>query len=159
MSIGTLTKTATETYLAYKFIRLMQKDFKDWHAYQLGIIDDKGNLLKRPKTDEEKQAYGPMTAAVRSLKKNLARIPGAQTWVTFNSMLSAMQSRVGLTEADIEIIQENMKLIFEEDGAMVAGDAKGDPDKIAAGENSGAIVNKGPQVLGKTKKAKTTSSK
>lgn len=152
MSIGTLTKTATETYLAYKFIRLMQKDFKDWKAYEYGIIDDKGNLLKRPKTDEEKKAYGPMTAAVRSLKKNLSRIPGAQTWVTFNSMLSAMQSRIGLSEADIEIIQENMKLMLENDGAMVAGDAGGNPIKIASGENSGPIVNKGPQIMGKKKK-------
>ena len=152
MSIGTLSRTAAESYLAFKFIRLMQKDFKDWKAFSMGIIDDKGNLIRRPKTDEEKNAYGPMTAAVRSLKKNLSRVPGAQIWVTFNSMLSAMQSRVGLSESDIEIIQENMKLMLEDDGAMVAGDAKGDPTKIASGENSGAVVNKGPQVMGKKKK-------
>lgn len=37
---------------------------------------------------------------------------------------------------------------------VVAGDAGGNPQNIAAGTNSGAIVNKGPAPIGKKKKIK-----
>ena len=42
-----------------------------------------------------------------------------------------------------------LKQLVEE---VVAGDAGGNPQNIAAGTNSGAIVNKGPEVIGKKKK-------
>ena len=44
---------------------------------------------------------------------------------------------------------KQLKQLVEE---VVAGDAGGNPQNIAAGTNSGAIVNKGPDVIGKKKK-------
>lgn len=44
---------------------------------------------------------------------------------------------------------KQLKQLVEE---VVAGDAGGNPQNIAAGTNSGAIVNKGPGVIGKKKK-------
>lgn len=46
---------------------------------------------------------------------------------------------------------KQLKQLVEE---VVAGDAGGNPQNIAAGTNSGAIVNKGPEVIGKKKKVK-----
>ena len=44
---------------------------------------------------------------------------------------------------------KQLKQLVEE---VVAGDAGGNPQNIAAGTSSGAIVNKGPEVIGKKKK-------
>lgn len=44
---------------------------------------------------------------------------------------------------------KQLKQLVEE---VVAGDAGGNPQNIAAGTNSGAIVNKGPEPIGKKKK-------
>ena len=46
---------------------------------------------------------------------------------------------------------KQLKQLVEE---VVAGDAGGNPQNIAAGTNSGTIVNKGPEVIGKKKKIK-----
>lgn len=44
---------------------------------------------------------------------------------------------------------KTIKQLVEE---VVAGDASGNSGNIAAGTNTGAVVNKGPEVIGKKKK-------
>lgn len=149
MSIAGAAKTTIDSAYAYRFIRLMQKNFSEWDAFKTGIIDDKGNVIKRPKTDEEKSSYTPFHGAVRALKKMVATVPGATTWAGITSSISAIGSRFGLTEAEVQLMQEQYQPLFEE---MVAGDAGGNPTNIASGTTSGAIVNKGPQTIGKQKR-------
>ena len=51
---------AFDIFVAYKFIRILTTPYKKTDAYKLGIIDDKGNLLKKRKelnTGAEKKAY------------------------------------------------------------------------------------------------------
>ncbi len=152
MSIGGLAKTVADSAYAYRFINLIQKDFTDWDAFKLGVIDKSGQVIKRPKTDEEKSAYTPFHAAIRALKRKLAIIPGAQTWVGISSAISAVGSRVGLSESEIEIVMENIKPLYED---MVAGDAGYNAKNIAAGTTSGDVVNAGPETLkAKVKKKK-----
>ena len=48
-----------------------------------------------------------------------------------------------------QFVEENK---LKED--MTVGDAGGNPEKIAAGETSGSITNRGPSVVGKEKRKK-----
>lgn len=150
MSVITAGKTVADSVYAYRFIRLIQKDFTDWEAFKKGIIDERGNVIKRPKTDEEKSAYTPFHGAVRSIKKMLNRVPGAQTWATIAGAISAVGSRYGLTEEQIDDVSIIAKPLFE---SMVAGDSGGDQNKIASGTNSGDIVNAGPVVIKNKRKS------
>ena len=156
MSIVGASKTIIDSAYAFRFIRLMQKSFSEWDAFKTGIIDENGNVLKRPKTDEEKSSYTPFHGAVRALKKNMAKIPGMTTWTSIQGSLSAIGSRFGLSESELTMIESELSLIYED---MVAGDSGGDPVKITSGETSGDIVNAGPQVLGKKKERKIKSLK
>ena len=36
-----------DLFLVYQFIRRLATPFKEWKAYELGIIDDKGVQLKK----------------------------------------------------------------------------------------------------------------
>ncbi|AXF40627.1 hypothetical protein HYP67_gp058 [Acinetobacter phage vB_ApiM_fHyAci03] len=150
MSISGAAKTVVDSAYAFRFIRLIQKDFKEWKAFETGIIDEKGNVLKRPKTDEEKSSYTPFHGAVRALKKNLSVIPSASTLTTISSSLSAIGSRFGLTESEVQMIEEHVMTLVEE---MVAGDAEGNPTNIASGTTTGAVVNAGPQTINKKRKS------
>lgn len=56
-------------YLAYKLITLLAKPFKEWDAYKLGIIDEKGKSLRKPVALDEKQSFGMFERIVRKIKQ------------------------------------------------------------------------------------------
>ncbi|ADG59966.1 hypothetical protein Acj9p066 [Acinetobacter phage Acj9] len=148
--MGALTagKTVADSVYAYRFIRLMQKNFSEWEAFKTGVIDERGNVIKRPKSDEEKSSYTPFHGAVRALKKMVSTVPGATTWSTISGSISAIGSRFSLTEDEMQIMREGVEPLYE---SMVAGDSGGNPTNIASGTSSGAITNKGPGHVGITK--------
>lgn len=152
MSVVGAAKTAIDSAYAYRFVRLMQKNFSDWEAFKTGVIDEKGNVIKRPKTDEEKSSYTPFHGAVRALKKMVSTVPGATTWATISGSISAIGSRFGLTESEVKELEESMLPLYE---SMVAGDAGGSPKEIASGTTTGAVVNAGPETIRKKKKSIT----
>ncbi|WJZ27906.1 hypothetical protein NCTGTJJY_CDS0027 [Serratia phage 92A1] len=142
---------ATDTIYAYKFIRLMQKDFTEWTAFKAGIINDRGGVIKRPSTPEEKLAYTPFHASVRSMKRMMSTVPGLAGMASLAAAFSATAGRYGITESQVKEITDavpDLKCITEE---MVAGDSGGSTQNIASGVTTGSIVNKGLKVLGKRK--------
>jgi hypothetical protein len=71
-----------DSFLVYSFIRRLVKPFKDWKAFDLGIIDADGNILKKNKdlaTREERAAFGNYDRLILNLKKALAKVPGGGT--------------------------------------------------------------------------------
>ena len=69
---------AADYYLTYRFIKTLVTPFAKTQAYEMGIIDDKGNILKKMKdleTKEEKKAYGYFERMVWNLKKIIDKIP------------------------------------------------------------------------------------
>lgn len=45
------------------------KPFERWESYRLGLIDAQGNLLRQPKTSDEKNALTPLDEIIRKVKK------------------------------------------------------------------------------------------
>src|SRR6056300_889826 len=71
-----------DLFMLYQFIKRLATPFNKWRAYELGIIDDKGNILKNAKerrTVQERDAFGKFDLLVLKLKKLLEKIPGGQT--------------------------------------------------------------------------------
>lgn len=61
-----------EKTIITKMIDILEKDFKDLPAYELGLIDAKGNLTsKTPRTATEKKALTDLTAFVIQLKQHI----------------------------------------------------------------------------------------
>lgn len=145
---------ATDTIYAYKFIRLMQKDFTEWTAFKVGIINDKGGVIKRPSTPEEKTAYTPFHASVRSMKRMMSTVPGLAGMASLAAAFSATAGRYGITESQTHEIVEAIPQLKYLTEAEVAGDSGGSVQNIASGVTTGSIVSKGPEVLGKKRKSK-----
>ena len=70
--------SAVDLFYAYRFLRLLTTDWKDFEAYDLGIIDQDGTLLKKKKDlegREEKDAYTYYHRLVWNFKRILEKIP------------------------------------------------------------------------------------
>ena len=65
-------------YFVYQFLKKLVTPFEKTEAFKLGIIDEKGKILKRRRdleTDDEKSAYNLSDTLVWNLKKILGKIP------------------------------------------------------------------------------------
>lgn len=71
-----------DLWLTYQFIRRLATPFKDWEAYKLGIIDERGNVLKKRRDltrVEERKAFGIYDVMILNIKKLIEKAPGGQT--------------------------------------------------------------------------------
>lgn len=71
-----------DNLIAFRVLQMLVTPFKDTQAYKLGIIDEKGEALKKTKdftTSNERNAYTMLHRLVFRLKKLLAKIPGGST--------------------------------------------------------------------------------
>lgn len=67
-----------DNLIAFRVLNMLVTDFKDTKAYQFGIIDNKGNPLKKLKdmTWTEKDAYTMLHRMVFRIKKIMEKVPG-----------------------------------------------------------------------------------
>ena len=81
---------AIDLFVTYRFLKLLTTPFEKQDAYKLGIIDEKGNRIKKPKstkpavelaTTELKNAYTILHKLVFNIKKIFAKVPGLRTKV------------------------------------------------------------------------------
>lgn len=94
-----------DLFLVYQFIKRLATPFKEWKAYELGIIDENGNRLKKIKeftTREEKQAFGRFDLLITKLKQLIEKIPGGK-------------SRIGTYAAALYLIKEHSDLNVNDD--------------------------------------------
>ena len=79
---------AIDLFVTYRFLRLLTTPFKDTDAFKLGIIDEKGNRIRKPKstkpavelaTGEQKNSYTILHKLVFNIKKLFNKVPGLRT--------------------------------------------------------------------------------
>jgi hypothetical protein len=71
---------ALDMYFVYKFAKFISMDWTDWEAYKLGIIDDKGNVIKKNRTmSAEKANYTFFHRLLRKLKQLMEKLPGMKS--------------------------------------------------------------------------------
>ncbi|OCH61889.1 hypothetical protein [Vibrio splendidus] len=115
-----IKQTADAVYTT-RFLNLLRQDFKRWTAYKIGVIDAKGNLIRKPKSNET-QHYTKFHSLVRNIKQQIERVGGRPA-------STALAAKLLLSETNI------------------TGDHGGNTDDIAAGKPSGNIVNTGPMTF------------
>jgi hypothetical protein len=81
---------AIDLFVTYRFLRLLTTPFEKTDAYKLGIIDKKGNRIRKPKstqpavelaTSELKNSYTILHKLVFNIKKLFSKVPGLRTKV------------------------------------------------------------------------------
>jgi len=71
-------------------IEQLNKDYKEYDAYKLGIIDENGNKIKEPVTLEEQHSYSSLTKTFLKIKKHL----GSKWDLIHNTLMLENQSNI-----------------------------------------------------------------
>ena len=81
---------AIDLFVTYRFLKILTTPFEKMDAYKLGIIDEKGNRIKKPSstkpavelsTTELKNSYTILHKLVFNIKKIFGKVPGLRTKV------------------------------------------------------------------------------
>ena len=75
---------AGDLFYAFRFLKLLVTPFKKTKAYQLGIVDETGKVLKKAKQrtkPDEKAAYTVFHRLVFNLKRLVGKVPGGRSVV------------------------------------------------------------------------------
>ena len=95
----------------YKVIKDLTKPFSDMEAYELGIIDDDGKLLRSPYGRDEKKAYNPYTRFIVNIKRLLQKFGLKSRTSVFAATLFMLREEYTNDEDAIDyIIRESARL-------------------------------------------------
>ena len=71
-----------DTYITYRIITTLTKPWKEQDAYEFGIIDDKGKVLRKAKelkTSKEKNSYSILIRFIFNMKRLMEKLPGGKS--------------------------------------------------------------------------------
>jgi hypothetical protein len=102
--MGVLTKAADTVY-TLRFLRLLTTPWEETNAYKQGLIDDKGNKLKKPFTEKEKSVYNYFHRLVFNIKKLINKVPGGSSKIaSYAAALLLIKEHLNLSDKNIEKI-------------------------------------------------------
>jgi len=117
---------AIDLFVTYRFLKLLTTPFAKTDAFKLGIIDEKGNRIKKPKstqplvplaTVEQKNSYTILHKLVFNIKKIFDKVPGLRTKVgTYAAALFLLKDTFKESVEDPDVFEkEFMKYLKEND--------------------------------------------
>lgn len=117
---------AIDLFVTYRFIRLLTTPFTDTEAYKLGIIDEKGNRVRLPKstkpavelaTTEQKNAYTVLHKLVFNIKKIFDKVPGLRTKLgTYAAALFLLKDTFKESVNDPDVFEREFIKFLKESG-------------------------------------------
>ena len=135
------------TYMVYQFVRRLVTPFTQMPAYHLGLIDDNGDFIKTPKTQEELDASTPFDILVINLKRLIAKLPGGSTRLaSFAAALYLLKKHGNVNEANLQESLNNMETDFY--NCRVEADIMITEDGAPAGAGPVAVNSTGSAVAG-----------
>jgi hypothetical protein len=110
-------------YFVYQFLKKLVTPFEKTKAFELGIVDEKGNILKRRrdlKTQDEKDAYTLSDTLIWNIKKLMGKIPGGKSKIaSYAAALFLIKEESENPNANSEELElqffDNFEKIYNED--------------------------------------------
>ena len=107
-----------DLFLVYQFIKRLSTPFKEWDAYKLGIIDEKGKQLIKRKDftkREQKDAYGIFDIMITKLKRLLEKIPGGKSRIgSYAAALYLIKEQQSIEKGGFELVESFTEETLEE---------------------------------------------
>jgi len=104
---------AIDLFVAYRFLRILTTPWNEQDAYQHGIIDDNGKLLRKAnelKTEEEKKSFTLLHRLVFNLKRILNKIPLVRSKLgTYATALFLLKQSVITDDEEADMIETTFK--------------------------------------------------
>jgi hypothetical protein len=126
-----------DLFVLYKLIKAISTPFDETDAFELGLIDDKGKLIRKPKTSAEKDAYDHFDRFVFNIKRILQKVGLDKRYATYAGALLLMREG-----ADQLSNQQLEQALYEEYNYLLENSNK------TFGELKDEMVTTGPAVAG-----------
>lgn len=99
--------SAFDGFIAFKFVQMLTKPFNQWPAFELGLIDNKGKTIKKPKSSEEKKAFSILDRLTRNMKILLAKLPGGSSKIaSYAAALFLLKEEEGLDNQTVHKLMD-----------------------------------------------------
>lgn len=102
--MGIVTQAA-DTYYAYRFVKILSTPWEEMDAYEYGIIDDNGKVLRKARTlrtSEEKDAYTIFHRLVFGIKRILQKLPGGRSVAaSYAAALFLIKEETGMSDEQL----------------------------------------------------------
>ena len=115
---------AIDLFVTYRFLKLLTTPFEDQDAFKLGVIDEKGNRIRQPKstkpavelsTTELRNSYTILHKLVFNIKKIFAKVPGLRTKVgTYAASLFLLKDTFKESVSDPDIFEKEVMKYLKE---------------------------------------------
>ena len=107
-----------DLFLVFQFIKRLSTPFKEWDAFKLGIIDEKGTQLIKKKdftTREQKNAFGIFDLMITKLKRLLEKIPGGKSRIaSYAAALYLIKEQQSIEKGGFELVESFTEETLEE---------------------------------------------
>jgi|GEM_PF-1393818 len=152
------TPAIVDNAIAIRIVYLLQLPFTDFDAYELGVIDKDGNVLKpvSDMTDKEKNSCTLLHRLIFRIKRLLAKLPGGDSRLK-SLVASFLLMRECLENGNDDITEEKILQLSE----LLTDDEISLYEEIAStavanvqGLNSEPIVRKKPAMVRRNEKYK-----
>ena len=97
-------------YFVYQFLKKLVTPFNKTKAFELGIVDENGKILKRRRdleTKEEKEAYTLSDTLIWNIKKLMGKVPGGKSKIASYAaalwLIKEQQDGYKITEEELEL--------------------------------------------------------
>ena len=124
-------------YFVYQFLKKLVTPFEKTKAFELGIVDEKGKILKRRRdleTSEEKDAYNLSDTLIWNIKKLMGKIPGGKSRIASYAaalyLIKEQQDGYKISEEELEL------QFFDQFERMYNNDLEFDPSTLRKFENA-----------------------
>jgi len=104
-----MTTGVVDIFLTYQFLKRLVQPFEKWPAYEEGIIDARGNVLKKRrdlKTKKEKDSWRLFDVMTANLKKLLEKLPGGRTKIaTYAAALWLIKEHQNFNDDNVHLVE------------------------------------------------------
>lgn len=97
-----LTESLANTVVVYMIIKQLSLPFEEWDAFELGIIDDEGNKIKKPRSSKERKAWTVFDRFIANIKKILSKFVGPSR---FGAIVTAAYL---LRDSQVPLLNKNL---------------------------------------------------
>ena len=117
--MGIISRTG-DLFYAFRFLKLLVTPFEKTKAFELGIIDKDGTVLKKGSersTPDEKSAYTVFHRLVFNLKKLIGKVPGGKSVVArYGAALFLIKEHTGMSDDKIlKTLEKALDIQFEDE--------------------------------------------
>ena len=94
-----------DTYLIYQVLKRLTTPFEETEAFELGLIDKNGKLIKKPKDGKEKNAYSLFDRFIFNLKRILHKFGLKSKFSSYAAALFLLKEDRNYLPSELEMYQ------------------------------------------------------